>query len=1095
MLDPHTQNPWLPNSLLTFFCDTMLPWFEANRPDRYNSFLEKRKVASIEEYRGIATSTEQRGDAGSDEIVLFNIYTGVHIEEYLSAGAGLFVGAQLPSPHTEVGELVEPPWRCPPGTNFKLVMENNHWSYLGTPSSWGHKASTQFPAPSPAWLRILERATEDRKLFGDVAATWRRLFGGGDAPVPSSPPPGPSSTYVSYLAPHSSPLTPSSFNQRIAAAEVATSACPPSHLLTYAAQVISKSSYTDTGNLDSVAAASTLLAESIGKMSPAALIAATESLLALQTALKAANNHPVLVDLEEAVEAGITICQGQTLGTSSPFSQAFGTPFSGPNYASLHLPAPPLRAKGTHTHQCDDLHRSLGDDGVVLDFDHIADDDFGQDDDGVGLGFIADDGVDQDHCKLCLKCSSATKTKGACFKGGGPACRRRAFEALSKEDRTKVLEDLQQVRGSSQGIKGRALVEHLVFVSLPSKDDNKAVANALLPHMRVPSTHELKPDVRLLVSTCTSVLRLRTQWDSSEEGQKACTMKLELRKAHNVILEFCLAQKQQATSTKPPDPDQMDGVAVSGPCEGASGPSIAQGSIAGQDWVQHGPSASTPCGTYHPEDEEKRVRECFYCHATDPKGQHKIASRRCKQDWKKRVQSEKGNEEPEYGSDLGQLVSSCRYCGYKGTGRYHEIGSVRCRRKSSLVDNSSLGDDSCPSEVDQKHSKTLPGASDPPLSAPAPAASDLPLPTPISSLPVFSSEDAQQSFLQNIGLVGPASAPALLICGAPGTGKSFVTQRLVSVLRNLLKSDKAVALTAPTGLLARDIGGVTVHSWAGIGTAKQLDCDYLYENMSAAAKQRWIEAKVLVLDDASLIAAELFDCLEVLARRVRSQPDHFFGGLFIVLQFDLGQLHPVKCRCDSCKAFEHGGDDDDEDPIRTPLYNSDWWEGFLHNGQNAPLCVCLSNQWRFGSCVALRSLIDALRSQGSTPLQEEDHLLLEKDQFADGPCAPCVPTPIYLCPRNDMVGARTATISLPASSLLLLLTSQHSRCLALCDLAPPRPAQRPHCRSVYHTPHPTLLLHQPQHDLEYGFPYSRISPLPPIGSFVAQPTDPCVLLS
>ena len=80
----------------------------------------------------------------------------------------------------------------------------------------------------------------------------------------------------------------------------------------------------------------------------------------------------------------------------------------------------------------------------------------------------------------------------------------------------------------------------------------------------------------------------------------------------------------------------------------------------------------------------------------------------------------------------------------------------------------------------------------------------------------------------------------------------------------------------------------------------------------------------------------------MLARRVRSQPDHFFGGLFIVLQFDLGQLHPVKCRCDSCKAFEHGGYDDDEDPIRTPLYNSDWWEGFLHNCQNSPLCVCVS---------------------------------------------------------------------------------------------------------------------------------------------------------
>ena len=169
-------------------------------------------------------------------------------------------------------------------------------------------------------MRVLERATEEGKLFGNVAATWRHLLGGGDAPAPSSPPPGPSSTYASYLAPRSSPLTPSSFHQRIASAEVATSVCPPSHLLAYAAQVISKSSYTDTGNLDAVAAASALLAESIGKMTPSALIAATGSLLELQTALKAANNHPALVDLEEAVEAGITICQGQTLGFSTPHS-------------------------------------------------------------------------------------------------------------------------------------------------------------------------------------------------------------------------------------------------------------------------------------------------------------------------------------------------------------------------------------------------------------------------------------------------------------------------------------------------------------------------------------------------------------------------------------------------------------------------------------------------------------------------------------------------------------------------------------------------------------------------------------------------------
>jgi hypothetical protein len=621
--------------------------------------------------------------------------------------------------------------------------------------------------------------------------------------------------------------------------------------------------------------------------------------------------------------------------------------------------------------------------------------------------------------------------------GGGGKCRQRAFMALNKEDRMKVLEILKKLDEVPRSRNsGRAMSEQLIRVYLTNKDDQKKVASSILPHtyMLTATMHEVQgyPDVDLLVSTCTLALRLRAKWDSSDEGKELCARKDALGASHAVFLnpEFCAPRK-------PTNPVQMDDGSVSakahsvadcggsaglgntsatqgGAAEGGSaGPgntSATQGGTAGQ-WVQQGPSAST-FGNYHPLDLGKLVRVCLYCRAIQLHGQHKIGGRRCRQAWRKLGEPCKSESvsEPNYGSDEDKLVSSCSYCGYKGRGRYHQIGSRKCRAAAkapaSMFDSSG-------------HSSYLHFLCEEQTSSMQALRRSQPDTTSIliSSLPVFSSEDAQQAFLCCMGLRGPSSGSdrALLICGPPGTGKSFITQRLVLVLRIVLKSNTAVALTAPTGLLARDIGGVTLHSWAGIGLAKQLDPGVLYDEMSAAAKRRWNEAEVLILDDASLIAAELFDCLEVLARKVRSQPDIFFGGLFVVLQFDLEQLHPVKCRCDSCRGYFDQKCNND-DPHRTPLYNSVWWEGFLHEGENAPLCVFLSTQWRFGGCDALQCLIDSLRHHSSkTPMREEDHQLLEKDEFLCGPSAPSVPKPVVLCPVNAMVGPRIYASSLPLS--------------------------------------------------------------------------------
>jgi hypothetical protein len=57
---------------------------------------------------------------------------------------------------------------------------------------------------------------------------------------------------------------------------------------------------------------------------------------------------------------------------------------------------------------------------------------------------------------------------------------------------------------------------------------------------------------------------------------------------------------------------------------------------------------------------------------------------------------------------------------------------------------------------------------------------------------------------------------SVFFTGAAGTGKSFILHLLRNLSIQLGISEKVV-FTAPTGLAACNIGGLTIHSWAGIG--------------------------------------------------------------------------------------------------------------------------------------------------------------------------------------------------------------------------------------------------------------------------------------
>ncbi|KAK9447410.1 PIF1-like helicase-domain-containing protein [Limtongia smithiae] len=136
---------------------------------------------------------------------------------------------------------------------------------------------------------------------------------------------------------------------------------------------------------------------------------------------------------------------------------------------------------------------------------------------------------------------------------------------------------------------------------------------------------------------------------------------------------------------------------------------------------------------------------------------------------------------------------------------------------------------------------------------------------------------------------------SVFFTGSAGTGKSVLLREIIANLRKKYKvSTEAVAVTASTGLAACNIGGVTVHSFGGIGLGKE-DVDTLIKRVrkNKKALMRWQRTKVLVVDEISMVDGELFDKLDGIGRKLRNKPHIPFGGIQVVLTGDFFQLPPV----------------------------------------------------------------------------------------------------------------------------------------------------------------------------------------------------------
>jgi ATP-dependent DNA helicase PIF1 len=128
------------------------------------------------------------------------------------------------------------------------------------------------------------------------------------------------------------------------------------------------------------------------------------------------------------------------------------------------------------------------------------------------------------------------------------------------------------------------------------------------------------------------------------------------------------------------------------------------------------------------------------------------------------------------------------------------------------------------------------------------------------------------------------------LTGEPGAGKTFVINQYVAYLH---ASGVKVAVTASTGIAATHIGGMTIHSWSGIGardTFTQYDLDQI---MSREKTVRRIKAAgVLIIDEISMLDGKILDMVDVVCRTARGVGTPF-GGLQVVFVGDFFQLPPI----------------------------------------------------------------------------------------------------------------------------------------------------------------------------------------------------------
>lgn len=126
----------------------------------------------------------------------------------------------------------------------------------------------------------------------------------------------------------------------------------------------------------------------------------------------------------------------------------------------------------------------------------------------------------------------------------------------------------------------------------------------------------------------------------------------------------------------------------------------------------------------------------------------------------------------------------------------------------------------------------------------------------------------------------------VFVTGRAGTGKST----LLDYFR--LTTQKRVAILAPTGVAALNVKGQTIHSFFGFKPS--ITPDKIRKVRFADRKQNiYRSLDAIVIDEISMVRADLLDCIDKFLRLNGPRGDKPFGGIQMIFIGDLYQLPPV----------------------------------------------------------------------------------------------------------------------------------------------------------------------------------------------------------
>jgi len=217
----------------------------------------------------------------------------------------------------------------------------------------------------------------------------------------------------------------------------------------------------------------------------------------------------------------------------------------------------------------------------------------------------------------------------------------------------------------------------------------------------------------------------------------------------------------------------------------------------------------------------------------------------------------------------------------------------------------------------------------------------------------------------------------IFLTGKAGTGKT-------TFLRNLIDlTHKKAVIAAPTGIAAINAAGVTVHSLFqlpfGTYLPKQPAADgshydqqyntpksiVRHLNMNAAKRKVLLDMELLIIDEVSMLRADLLDAIDMVLRYVRRNNTASFGGVQVLFIGDMHQLPPV------VKGNEWN--------LLAEFYKSVYFFDALALQQDPPVYIELEKIYRQADQV----FIDLLNNLRNNRVTAEDVALLETYYKAD----------------------------------------------------------------------------------------------------------------